>query len=143
MVVDGGTWNAGEVVEYQTKGGQGDIVSVNTNDNTILLTDSGDRDNRWIKGFSVAGNIVVDEPLLTADVVLESSQFATTPTDVDTLKNIIWELNGTPISAGTTNPYKPSLSTNTTYTVRVRHEGNEIDTSAWSVCNHLYYWCYT
>ena len=49
MVVDGGTWAQGDVVEYQTNGGEGEIVSVNTDDNTILLSETGDRDNRWIK----------------------------------------------------------------------------------------------
>ena len=46
MVVDGGEWlgsdgsgtaDAETIVEYQTNGGQGEIVSVNTDDNTILL----------------------------------------------------------------------------------------------------------
>ena len=35
-------------VEYQTKGGQGLIVSTDTSNNTIILSDTGDRDNRWI-----------------------------------------------------------------------------------------------
>ena len=43
------SYSAGDThVEYQTKGGQGDIVSVNTDDNTLLVTNSGDSDNRWI-----------------------------------------------------------------------------------------------
>ena len=45
------SYSAGDThVEYQTNGGQGDIVSVNTDDNTILLSNTGDRDNRWIIG---------------------------------------------------------------------------------------------
>ena len=139
MVVDSGTWNNGDVVEYQTNGGQGDIVSVNTTDNTILLTETGDRDNRWIAenkagtDFYVAGPSVVDEPLLTANVELESSLFATTPDNADTLKNIVWELNGAEQNAGTSNPYKPSgLALNTEYTVRVKHQGNALEDSAWS-----------
>ena len=40
------------LVEYQTNGGKGTIVSTDTTDNTILLSDAADatRDNRWIKG---------------------------------------------------------------------------------------------
>ena len=125
-------------VEYQTNGGQGEIVSVNTDDNTILLSDTGDRDNRWIAenkaatDFYVAGPSVVDEPLLTADVELKSTDFATTPENADTLKNIVWELNGAEQNAGVSNPYKPTLSTDTTYTVRVKHQGNDLEDSAWS-----------
>ena len=35
-------------VEYQTNGGEGNIISVNTDDNTLLISNTGDRDNRWI-----------------------------------------------------------------------------------------------
>ena len=126
-------------VEYQTNGGQGDIISVNTADNTIMLSETGDRDNRWIAenkagtDFYVAGPQFVDDPLLTADVELESSLFATTPDNADTLKNIVWELNGAEQNAGTSNPYKPSgLALNTEYTVRVKHQGNALEDSAWS-----------
>ena len=138
MVVDGGEWNNGDVVEYQTNGGQGDIVSVNTDDNTILLSETGDRDNRWIAenkagtDFYVAGPSIIDDPLLTADVELQSTDFATTPENTDTLKNIVWELNGAEQNAGVSNPYKPTLNTNTTYTVRVKHQGNSLNDSAWS-----------
>ena len=141
-------------VEYQTNGGEGEIVSVNTDDNTILLTNTGDRDNRWIVGatdtsgnagnsgetgdaanaedFYVAGPSIVDTPLLTADVELKSTNFATTPDGVDTLKNIVWELNGATQDAGLSNPYKPTLNINTTYTVRVKHQGNSLPDSDWS-----------
>ena len=154
MTVDGGTWAQGDVVEYQTNGGQGDIVSVNTDDNTLLIANTGDRDNRWIIGttdsagnagnsgetgdaanatdFFVAGPSIVDRPLLTADVELKSTDFATTPDNADTLKNIVWELNGTEQNAGLSNPYKPTLGTDTTYTVRVKHQGNALDDSEWS-----------
>ena len=125
--------------EYQTNGGQGDIVSVNTNDNTLLISNTGDRDNRWIAenkvgtNFAVAGPQFVDDPLLTADVELESSLFSTTPDDADTLKNIVWELNGATQDAGLSNPYKPTgLALNTEYTVRVKHQGNSLPDSAWS-----------
>ena len=60
------TWTQGDThVEYQTNGGQGDIK---TPDNTLVIKDTGDRDNRWIKGFSVAGPSIIDTPLLTNDV---------------------------------------------------------------------------
>ena len=115
LLVDSGVGDSGDDhVEYQTNGGEGTIVSVNTDDNTILLSDTGDRDNRWIAenkadtDFYVAGPSVTDDPLLTADVELKSSNFATTPADADTLKNIVWELNGTTQDAGTSNPYKPT-----------------------------------
>ena len=137
--IDGAPTGSDSHVEYQTKGGEGTIVSVNTDDNTILLSDTGDRDNRWIAenkantDFYVAGPSITDLPLLTADVELKSSNFATTPADADTLKNIVWELNGTTQDAGTSNPYKPTgLATNTTYTVRVKHQGNSLEDSAWS-----------
>ena len=51
-------------VEYQTNGGEGKLVATNTDDNTILLTDTGDRDNRWIAenksatDFFVAGGVI-------------------------------------------------------------------------------------
>ena len=60
--------------------------------------------------FYVAGPSIVDEPLLTADVELKSTDFATTPDNADSLKNIVWELNGNEQNAGVSNPYKPTLS---------------------------------
>ena len=121
-------------VEYQTKGGQGDIIEVNTDDNTIVLSDTGDRDNRWIKGFSVAGPSIIDEPLLTNDVQLRVSDFATTPPGADTLKEIIWSINGTEYSANTTNPWSPleKLPINSTVTVKVKYKGNTLEDSDWS-----------
>ena len=121
-------------VEYQTNGGQGDIISVNTDDNTLVIKDTGDRDNRWIKGFSVAGPSVIDTPLLTNDVELRGSDFATTPPGMDTLKEIIWSINGTEYSAGVTNPWSPleKLPTNTTVTVKVKYKGNVLEDSDWS-----------
>ena len=104
-----------------------------------MLSNTGDRDNRWIADnkaatdFYVAGPQTVDNPLLTADVELKSSNFATTPDGADSLNNIVWELNGVTQDAGITNPYKPSgLALNTEYTVRVKHQGNTLDDSAWS-----------
>ena len=35
-------------VEYQTNGGEGTIIDINTDDNTLLIANTGDRDNRWI-----------------------------------------------------------------------------------------------
>ena len=140
QLIDTGVLGIGlDRAEYQTNGGEGEIVSVNTDDNTIMLTETGDRDNRWIAenkagtDFYVAGPQIVDDPLLTTDVELESSLFATTPDNADTLKNIVWELNGAEQNAGTSNPYKPSgLALNTEYTVRVKHQGNALEDSAWS-----------
>ena len=90
-------------------------------------------DNQAGTDFYVTGPQIVDEPLLTADVELESSLFTTTPPGVDTLNNIVWEVNGVEQDAGTTNPYKPTgLTINTNYTVRVKHQGNTLDESPWS-----------
>ena len=89
-------------------------------------------DNQAGTDFYVTGPSIVDDPLLTADVKLQSSLFATTPADADTLKNIVWELNGTEQNAGTSNPYKPTLAVNTTYKVRVKHQGNTLEDSPWS-----------
>ena len=91
MVVDGGTWAQGDTGRVETKGGNGTIVEVNTTDNTLKIANTSDRDERWIgpnkagTDFYVAGPIFVDQPLLTTDVQLESSQFATTPDGVDGL----------------------------------------------------------
>ena len=93
--MDQGVRNFGDSrVEYQTNGGQGTIISVNTDDNTLLIKnlDSNTRDNRWIAenkadtDFYVAGPTIIDSPLLTTNVELESTQFATTPDGVDGLK---------------------------------------------------------
>ena len=151
-------------VEYQTNGGKGTIISTDTTDNTILLSDAADatRDNRWIKGtvdsdgnagnsgetgnaagavdFYAAGGQKSDDPTLTADIRLQCSEFATTPENVDTLKNIVWEIRNNDTNAteeqdaGTVNPYKPNpaLQTGTSYTVRAKHQGNDLDDSAYS-----------
>jgi antitoxin component of MazEF toxin-antitoxin module len=133
------TYAGANHVEYQTKGGQGDIVSVDVDNNQITLTDTGDRDNRWIADnqagtdFAVAGPSIVDEPLLTTDVELQSSEFSTTPIGVDGLREIIWNLNGVDQPGTTLNPYKPTgLATGTTYTVKVKHVAQQLDPSEWS-----------
>ena len=82
MVVSGGHWDptgadGDDRVEYETNGGQGNIIEVDTGNNTMKIASTGDRDNRWIGGnngegsgasidFYVAGPSVVDEPLLTS-----------------------------------------------------------------------------
>ena len=127
-------------VSYQTNGGQGTIISTDPATNTLLISDTGDRDNRWIAenkadtDFYVAGPSVVDEPLLTTNVELQSSEFSTTPEGVDGLKEIIWNLNGVDQPGTTLNPYKPSgLALNTTYNVKVKHVGNALkEPSEWS-----------
>ena len=49
ILVDAGISDLGDSrVEYQTNGGEGSIIEVNTDDNTLLVTNSGDSDNRWI-----------------------------------------------------------------------------------------------
>ena len=49
ILVDAGISDLGDThVEYQTNGGQGSIIEVNTDDSTLLVTNSGDGDNRWI-----------------------------------------------------------------------------------------------
>ena len=69
---------------------------------------------------------IIDTPLLTNDVELRGSDFATTPADVDTLKEIVWSINGTEYSAGVTNPWSPleKLPINSTVTVKVKYKGN-------------------
>ena len=126
-------------VEYQTNGGEGTIIDINTDDNTLLVINSGDGDNRWIAenkadtDFYVAGPNYVDSPLLTTNVELQSSEFSTDPDGVDGLKEIIWNLNGVDQPGTTLNPYKPTgLSFNTEYTVKVKHVAQSIGESEWS-----------
>lgn len=152
LLLDKGIRDFGDTdVRYQTRGGKGDIVSVNATEKTILLTDTGDRDNRWIAengadiDFKVAGPNYVDSPLLTSNVELESSQFSTTPaTNPDTgqpldgLAKITWSLkpgDGAEyeLDAGTLNPYRPTgLQINTLYTIKVKHTGLLLGDSPWS-----------
>ena len=129
--IDGAPTGSDSHVEYQTNGGEGTIVSVNTDDNTILLSDTGDRDNRWIAenkagtDFYVAGPSKVDEPLLTADVLLESTPLTTEPEDglvID--KKYVWKLNGA-IQETDQNPFRPTLSLNTEYTVSCVHKDGQ------------------
>jgi hypothetical protein len=151
MVVDGGEWlgsdGSGEVdgdtyVEYQTNGGQGTIVSTNTDDNTILLSETGDRDNRWIAenkagtDFAVAGPMKVDD-FLTYDIEFISSEFSTTPADVDTFKNAKWvieEVGGDTVTydAGPVTNWKPGsarLKPSTDYKAYVLYEGDTLEMS--------------
>ena len=101
--------------------------------------DSNTRDNRWIAenkadtDFYVAGPTIIDSPLLTTNVELESTQFATTPDGVDGLKEIIWNINNVDQSAGTLNPYRPTgLPLNSEVTIKVKHVANSIGESEWS-----------
>ena len=48
LLVDIGADPGATNVEYQTNGGQGDIIAVNTDDNTVTITNTGDSDNRFI-----------------------------------------------------------------------------------------------
>ena len=118
------------------------VEVIDTDNNQLSLSHATPNDNAqvWVANDNQAGTdfnviadrTIVDDPLLTADVRLQSSLFATTPADADTLKNIVWELNGAEQNAGTSNPYSPTLSTDTTYTVRVKHQGNALEDSPWS-----------
>lgn len=83
--------------------------------------------------FSVAGPVVIDTPLLTSDVELRCTSFRTDPQDIANLRNIVWEIDGVEESAGTSNPYKPfGLAPSTTHTVRVKHQANDLNDSAYS-----------
>jgi hypothetical protein len=91
-------------------------------------------DNQAGTDFFVQGGKYIDQPLLTSDVQLQSSEFSTTPEGVDGLKEIIWNLNGVDQPGTTLNPYKPSgLAINTTYNVKVKHVGVALkEPSEWS-----------
>ena len=116
------------------------IEDIDTTANTISLSHAAEDNSQvWVANdnqadidFFVTGPKFVDNPLLTADVSLRTSDFATTPFQADTLRNIVWELNGQEQNAGTMNPFKPTVSTNTTYTVRAKHQGNALEDSEWS-----------
>ena len=132
-------------VEYQTAGGKGEIVDVDTVNNKVYLTDTTNSDERWIAvnkagtDFCVAGPSYVDNPLLTNNVWLESSAFSTTPSNnpntggpLDALETITWSI--TPDGgdemiqvagvSGTDNPYRPTgLVLSTWHTIKVKHKG--------------------
>ena len=85
------------------------------------------------KQFSVAGPVVIDTPLLTSDVELRCTSFKTDPQDIANLRNIVWDIDGVEENAGTSNPYKPfGLEPNTTHTVRVKHQADDLNESAYS-----------
>ena len=137
--IDPSSFEGDEQVTYQTNGGKGDVVSVDAVNYKIRINNTGDRDNRWIAenqagtDFFVAGPQFVDAPLLTTNVELQSSEFATTPAGVDGLQSIIWNLNGIDQPGTTLNPYRPTgLAINTTYNVKVKHVANSIGESEWS-----------
>ena len=137
--IDPSSFDGEDKVTYQTDGGKGTIISVDEAAKTITIANSNDRDERWIADnqagtdFFVAGPSFVDEPLLTTDVELQSSEFSTTPPGVDGLNEIIWNLNGVDQPGTTLNPYRPTgLAINTTYTVKVKHVAQRLDPSEWS-----------
>ena len=80
VILDGGTNvqvikddpDAQSHVEYQTNGGEGSIIEVNTDDNTLLITNSGDSDNRWI----AENNAGTDFYVAPADAVPISQDYA-------------------------------------------------------------------
>jgi len=136
MTVDGGTWSVSDVITLPVKAGVGSIIDVTGNVITIVPTEGrfiGPNSNGI--DFSLAGPSKIDEPLLTDEVFLLSSDFALVPgSDADTLLSIVWEIDGTEHSAGTTNPWKPDglLTPNTTHSVRVKHIGNILGASSYS-----------
>ena len=110
--------------------------------NTLSLSHATPDDNAqvWVANdnqagtdFYVTGITIIDDPLLTTNVELESSQFATIPDGVDGLKEIIWNINDVDQSAGTNNPYRPiGLPLNSQVTIKVKHVANSIGESQWS-----------
>ena len=68
---------------------------------------------------------------MTADITLQSSEFATTPADSDTLQNAKWTIKkqgeaAVEVDAGAVTSFKPPVGTfepNSTYTVTVTYEG--------------------
>ena len=73
LLVDQGIRDLGDSrVEYQTNGGEGSIIEVNTDDNTLLVTNSGDSDNRWI----AENNAGTDFYVAPADAVPISQDYA-------------------------------------------------------------------
>ncbi len=116
--------------------------STETAEGTFLEADGTEVDlssssGRWIADnkdgidFTIAGPSIVDAPLLTADITLVSSQFATTPINQDSLKNAKWIItkqggSTEVLNAGAVTSYNPPNGTfdpNSTYTVSVEYEG--------------------
>ena len=65
MIVDGGSWLGSDgsgdpdgdtEVQYQTNGGQGTVITTLPDDDAVVISLTGDRDNRWI-----ADNISVED----------------------------------------------------------------------------------
>ena len=135
-VTKGGSWSLNETFDGDPVSGTGTVSAIIVDEDKIDLAGSN---GEWVGpnfagvDFSVAGPIVNDTPLLTTDVELRCSPFKTDPADIANLSNIVWEIDGTTEDAGTSNPYKPTgLSPNTTHTVRVKHQSEELEDSAWS-----------
>ena len=135
-VTKGGSWTNGETFDGSPITGTGEISTIDVDENKINLSTSN---GMWVGpnlagvDFFVAGPVVNDTPLVTTDVELRCSPFTTDPADIANLTNIVWEIDGQIENAGTTNPYKPQgLATETTHTVRVKHQSTELEDSAWS-----------
>ena len=136
MTVNGGSWNIGDVITLPVSAGIGDVTDI-TNTTITITPRSGRFIGPNIAGidFALAGPAIIETPLLTNEVDLRSSDFAVEPgSNDDVLEEIIWDIDGTEYSAGTSNPWKPlsNLSPNTTHTVRVKHIGVGLGESEWS-----------
>ena len=98
-----------EKVSVETTGGQGDIVEINTSDNTVLLQNTGSDSDRWIGPnssnipfFMAAGSISNPPAPGYLDVAFTSMNAGTTPfTGVDaTLSSRTWTLETGPAKEG-------------------------------------------
>ena len=102
--------------------------------NEVRLTEV---QGRWIGEnfggieFHMSGPKVITENFPTAGIQLECTDFATDPEGVDSLKSIVWNINGSDYKT-TSNPWTPGsaiLQTDTSYTVSVKHEGVRLGSS--------------
>lgn len=131
-------------VTYPTLGGMGQVASFNVGNNTLTLTPTGTRDNRWIGDnlggipFYVAGPEINDDPLVIADITLVSTPFQTTPPNAGPFTNAEWTITNQEtdavqvLNAGPTTSYKPPDGTfdiDTEYVVSVIYQSASLQDS--------------
>ena len=130
---DGDTIDVGPSIYYGQKAG------ANVDDLSILITTTPsasfsnnwpDSDNRLGTDLYVSASAISEEILASGVVPLLSTPFKAEP--ADTLTKIIWEIDGTEVDAGTSNPYTPTQFSPGPHTVRVKHVGTNSGDSAWS-----------